>query len=130
MPVHVNKNFSFSDLRLAEYKSLNYSVYVLNFDWHFLYVNDFVLSNLNGQGGKLIGQNIWSTFPALKNDLAFQKMKSDAEQGLKSSFTTMSPLTGQKIQVSGQNLRDCFFFTSTPVPLKEDLIRELRREIR
>ncbi|MCE3258774.1 MAG: hypothetical protein K0S12_415 [Bacteroidetes bacterium] len=120
---------SFKDLPLDVLNKAQYGVYVTDLDWNYLFVNKFVAKNLGPEGEKLIGKNMWTTFPPLKNDATFKELKERTEKGIESSFTTISPLTGQKIHITGQVLKDCYLFTSSVLPKKEDVIEDLKRTL-
>ncbi|MES2620433.1 MAG: hypothetical protein V4615_06240 [Bacteroidota bacterium] len=117
---------SFSGLPLEKLRSLPYGVYVLDKDWNYLCVSDYVPKNL-GISEQLEGQNMWVRFPALKTDMAFMTLKKNSELGLKSNFTTTSPLTSQKLHIVSFVLQDCYVVFSLKQSDKTDLIDELRQ---
>ena len=116
----------FADLPLDHFDTLRFSVYVLDPSWNYLFVNEFVQESLKQPREFFIGKNIWNLFPELSNDPSFGQLKINSEKGLMTNFITISPLTSQRISVTGQPLADCYFFTSSILPKKEDLIDELR----
>jgi hypothetical protein len=121
---------SFNDLPLSKLDETRFSVYVIDRDWNYLYVNRFVKENLGERGAGLAGKNMWRTFPELGMDPMFKTLRERSEQGLDSDLTTVSPLTFQRINVTGQVLQDCYLFTASIVPRREDVISDLKSELR
>lgn len=119
----------FNELPVKSFDNAPYSVYVIDFNWDYLFVNKFVSRNLGKRGDNLEGKNMWSTFPALAGDLAFQAMKKRAEKGLESDFVTISPITSQKLSITGARLEDCYLFTSSILPKKEELLADLKKTL-
>lgn len=122
----VPEQSSFAELDLEQFKSLRYSVCILDFNWKYLYVNNFVSESLGDRGKELAGKNIWDYFPELATDPAFLRMKNDIEKGAVVNFNTTSPITNQRLNVVGYPLKDCYFFYASQLPNKEDLMNELR----
>jgi hypothetical protein len=123
------KNTSYKDLPLDQFNNLRYSVYAIDLSWNYLFVNKFVVENLGEKGIALEGKNIWNTFPQLGKDLNFQLLKSNSEKGLDTNILTISPLTNQKIHITGQKLQDCYLFTASITPKKEELLEELKNAL-
>lgn len=121
---------TFEELPLAHFDEMKFSVYVLNPEWKYLFVNKFVKENLGSRSYDILGKNMWATFPELAADPSFIQLKTNMEKGLISSFITISPLTSQRLNITGHPLKDCYFFTSSILPKKEDLINELRQSLR
>ena len=126
----INNFTSYKQIPLSELNKYNHSVYVLTFDWNYIFVNDFVNKNLGDRSIGIIGKNMWVLFPELNQDAAFLQMKKDIEAGRHSAFTTISPVTGQRLHIKGWAISDCYFFTASILPIKEDLLNELRSEMR
>jgi hypothetical protein len=125
----VAPTMSFSELVLEEYNTLRYSIYVLDFDWNYLFVNQFVLDNLKKTKEDLLGKNMWTTFTELNEDPYFVQMKIDVEKGKPINFVSNSPLTNQRLNVVGTRLKDCYFFYSSILPKKDELMNELRQSM-
>lgn len=120
----------FLQLPLEELNCLKYSVYVIDFNWNYLFVNDFVKQNLGPKGENLIGKNMWDEFRELTSDPTFILMRKNTERGLATNIITTSPVTGQKLNIIGYPLKDCYLFTSSILPKKEDLLDELRNALK
>lgn len=120
----------FEELPLIKFNEFNYCVYVISTEWNYLFVNDFSVKNLGERGIGLVGQNMWSHFTELSSHPGFLQMKQDTERGLSTDFTTISPLTNQRLNIVGQPLSDCYYFTASILPNKEDVISDLRRQLK
>jgi hypothetical protein len=116
----------FSELPLDEFNTLKFSVYIIDFNWNYLFVNDFVKKNLGKRADGIVGKNMWEEFKELAHDSAFRSLKANMDRRIPSNFITTSPLTGQRLNVVGYPLDDCFFFSSSILPDKDVLIAELR----
>lgn len=118
-----------AQLPLQEFDRFHFSVYLLDFDWNYLFVNKFACERLKVEPRELIGQNIWTRFPELANDINFQKLRHSLENSIAVNFRTVSPLTGLRLNISGIRLEDCYYCTSSVLPNSEDLLNELRQEL-
>ena len=116
----------YSDLPLEKFNSYNFSVYVLDREWNYLFVNKFVSSNLGVKAEDLVGQNMWKVFKELTVDPAFVQLRANTDKGKDSQIVTTSPLYSLRLSISGRILSDCNLFTSTILPKKEELLHELR----
>ena len=123
------KSTCFKDLPLEKFQAVRYSVYVIDWDWKYLFVNKFATQNLGTKGIGLEGKNIWKNFPELETDLNFQTLRANSEKGLDTNILTISPLTSQRIHITGQRLQDCYLFTSSITPNKEELLEELKNAL-
>jgi hypothetical protein len=130
MKFDVTKYSTFRQLPLQKFNSFNFGVYLLDKDWNYLFVNEFVVKNLGSRGEGLVGKNIWTHFKELASHPAFIKMKEDCERGFPCNFITTSPLTGQRLNVTGQPLSDCYYFSASVLPTKEEIISDLRKQLR
>jgi hypothetical protein len=116
----------YSDLPLDTFKKLKYKIYILDLNWNYLFVNDVVLADLPNPGRDLIGLNMWTVFKELQQDPTFQQMKVDIENCKEVSVTTVSPLTRKRLRIFGWPLKDCYLFTVSTLPDKQELLNELR----
>ena len=119
----------FSELPLEKLDALSFSVYIIDFDWNYLFVNKFVEKNLGHRGENLVGKNMWEVFPELAADATFQQLKRNTEKRVVTNLTVVSPLTSHRINVVSYPLEDCFYFASSILPDKNDLLQELRNEL-
>jgi hypothetical protein len=119
----------FSQLPFHEFDRLNFSVYILDFHWNYMFVNKFAASNLGVQATDLIGQNMWQRFPKLAADPNFVTLRKNLEDNIATNFRTVSPLTSLRLNISGFRLEDCYYCTSSVLPNREDLLNDLRKQI-
>lgn len=119
----------FEELPLTRFNELNFSIYIIDFEWNYMFVNDFVKKNLGARAENLIGKNMWEAFPELAADPSFQQMKRNTEKRVVTNLTVISPVNSQRINIVGYPLEDCFYFSSSILPDKNDLLQELRNEL-
>jgi hypothetical protein len=120
----------FSELPFQEFNNQKFSIYIIDFNWNYLFVNDFVKKNLGSRGENLLGKNMWEEFPELAKDSVFNMLKSNLDRGITTNLVTTSPINGQRLNISGYALDDCFFFSSSIMPDKSDLLNEIRNELK
>ena len=118
----------FSELPFDTFELLDTSIYVLDFNWNYLFVNQFVYKNLKATES-FVGKNMWETFPLLAIDPDFRLMKKNMEMNKATNIITISPLTGQRLSIIGYALEDCYFFSASIMLNKEDLISDLRKHL-
>jgi hypothetical protein len=119
----------FDELPLTRLNELNFSIYILDFNWNYMFVNEFVKKNIGSRAENLVGKNMWTVFPELAADPSFQQMKRNAEKRVLTNVTVISPVNSQRINIIGYPLDDCFYFSSSILPDKNDLLQELRNEL-
>ncbi len=120
----------FKELPLDQFENARYSIYVIDWNWNYLFVNKFALENLGSKANSVLkGKNMWTTFPELEKDLHFATLRENSEKGLNTNILAVSPLTGQRLHITGQKLGDCYLFTSSITPNKEKLIEELKNTL-
>ena len=122
----ISREKGLAELDLESFNKLRFGVYVIDFDWNYIFVNDFVRTNLGEQASDLKGKNMWKTFTALAEDFAFVQLKHDAEKGKVVDFITTSPITRQRMNIRGYSIKDCYLFYSSILPNKDELMNELR----
>ena len=128
--IDITKYSAFSELPLKEFDGFKFSVYALDLNWNYLFVIEFVERNLGAKGRNLIGKNMWEEFKELATDPSFILLKKNSEKRLTTNIITTSPINSQRLNIIGYILKDCFLFTSSILPKKEDLIDELRKELK
>jgi hypothetical protein len=72
---------------------------------------------------------MWDEFKELSLDSSYTMLKQDSEKGITSNVIVTSPLSGQRINITGYRLDDCYYFSSSVLPDKNDLLDELRSEL-
>jgi PAS domain-containing protein len=119
----------FSELPLEFFEEQRFNVYILDFNWNYLYVNTNVCKSLNYTKEELIGENMWEFFPKLAADVDFQLLRKNMEDRREYVLVTISPLTGNRLSIVGHPLEDCFYFTATVLPDTQNLVDELRSQL-
>ncbi len=119
----------FSDLPLDTLDRLRFSVYILDFEWKFLFLNDFARTYLNKDKKDLVGEVIWDAYPTLLNLPAFRQLKKSAENGAVIRVQTLSPLTSKRLSLTNYKLDDCYYLAASILPDKAQLLDELRDEL-
>jgi hypothetical protein len=119
----------FSEIPLEKLNTFKFSVYIIDFNWNYLFVNEFAINNLQKRGRDLIGKNMWEVFSELQADPGFSLLKKNSEKGITSNMIVTSPVTRQRLNITGFPLEDCYYFTSSILPDKDNLIDELRNEL-
>ena len=119
----------FSELPFDKFNTLKFSVYIIDFNWNYRFVNDFAKRNLGERANDLIGKNMWEEFKELTTDSSFQLLKKNTERGISSNMIVISPINGRRLNITGYPLQDCYYFSSSILPDKDDLIDELRNEL-
>jgi hypothetical protein len=119
----------FSELPLDQLRRLKFMVYIIDFNWNYIFVNDSVKANLGERGDALIGKNMWDEFKELAADPSFNQMRRKIEQGATVNMETISPINGKRLNITGYRLEDCYYFASSILPDKDDLIHELRSHL-
>jgi hypothetical protein len=119
----------FSEIPLDRLDTFKFSVYIIDFNWNYLFVNVFAKNNLGERGRDLVGKNMWDEFKELRTDPGFTQLKKNSENGITSNMIVTSPVTGQRLNITGFPLEDCYYFTSSILPDKDNLIDELRNEL-
>jgi hypothetical protein len=119
----------FSELPLDKFNSLKFSVYILDFDWNCMFINEFGKNFLGPRGMDLVGKNMWKQFNELQHDPSFKELKANMDKRLTTNMIVVSPVHGKRQNITGYSLEDCFYFSSSILPDKENLIEELRQEL-
>lgn len=119
----------YRELPLSELSTLPYSVYIVDYDWRYLFINDNAKKILGSLGEELIGRSALEVFKdPLFNDV-FEKLTYNLEKKLPLDVTTYSPLRTSQTRIKGYPLNDCYVFCSVPMPATADVLKELRDEL-
>jgi hypothetical protein len=119
----------FAELPLEKFNNFKFSVYIIDFNWNYLFVNEFAKNNLGLRGNDLIGKNMWEAFKELQDDPSFKVLKKNSENGIVTNMIVTSPVNGKRLNITGYPLDDCYYFSSSILPDKANLIDELRQEL-
>ena len=120
---------AFRELPFDKFNTFKFSVYIVDFEWNYLFLNDFAKNNLGDRGADLVGKNMWAVFPELAHDSMFIQLRDKMERRITCNLETNSPLTGRRLHITGYPLDDCYFFTSSILPDKEELLNEIRMQL-
>jgi hypothetical protein len=123
-PIH--NYHRFSELPFDHFNEQKFLVYILDFEWNYMFANGLVASHLSLSVSELLGKNMWQVFPELKADPDFQLLKRTMESASICNLTTQSPITNKKLSITGYRLDDCYYFSCTILPNKQSLLDELR----
>ncbi|MFD2163130.1 hypothetical protein ACFSJU_12060 [Paradesertivirga mongoliensis] len=125
-------NYSrYSDLPLDEFDSKNFAIYVVNKDWTYLFANQYVFDVHNLERNDIIGNNIWETLnEKMQIDSQFRTFIQNVKKGIPSHVVTVSAISNKRVSVVGYALLDAYYFAVTILPDKDELLNELRREIK
>jgi hypothetical protein len=126
-PIYNFKNCA--ELPYEDLNALKFAVYILDFNWNFLFANSIGCSNLKATLDDLKGENLWKMFGNTNNDPQFKTIITDVESRRASNITTVSAITGRRVNVTGYPLEDCYYFSVSLLPDKEDLINDLRSQL-
>ena len=119
----------FEELPFEKFNSFKFSVYILDFEWNYRFVNEFAKSYLGERGKDLTGKNMWKQFPELAAHPSFVQMRQNTEKGVVTNMIVVSPVVSVRLNVTGYPLEDCYYFSASILPDKNDLIDELRSEL-
>jgi hypothetical protein len=79
---------------------------------------------------KLIGKSAFDIFSDPKFKPIFDTISVAVEKRICSNETLYSPLRGKQVRIKGYPLDDCYVFYSSILPAKEEVLAELRRELK
>jgi hypothetical protein len=121
----------FSDLSLNELDKQNFSIYLIDFEWNYLFANTCAFKSHNQERSDLIGKNLWESLnEKMKVDTQFKVFIKNIQDGHVGNVTTISALSKKRVSVTGYPLEDCYYFAVTILPDKDDLMNELRNELK
>lgn len=116
----------YAELPLNELDSQRFAIYIIDFNWNYLFVNTFACQTINKSKDDLIGKSL---FAGVELDPEYSLFLKKVEQGLVSNIITISPVTKKRVSVTGYPLEDCYYFAVSMLPDKQDLMNELRSEL-
>ena len=122
---------TFGELPLEELDNYKFSVYIIDYNWSYLFANEFAKKRL-GQidvVGKRI-QQVWAENPQFNFQSIYSILKPvvDEQQPIQVRFK--SPIDDRVVEINGYPLRDCYYFTVGEANDKAALIGELRSFLR
>lgn len=120
----------YKDLPLDQLNELKFSVYILGYDGTCIFVNTHAVKELRKIKKELIGKNIWQEFEGISSNSSLLLIRKNMEKKVVTNIKLISPISLQQVYVTGYPLEDCYYFTSSTIPDKEDLLHELRSQLR
>ena len=120
----------FSELPLDELDKKRFAVYIIDFDWNYLFANKHAFEKHNATRDDLSGANLWKILrEKMEGDPDFRTFLQRIEAGQAANTTTISAISRKRVSVTGYPLEDCYYFAVTILPDKESLMNELRTEL-
>jgi nitrogen fixation/metabolism regulation signal transduction histidine kinase len=116
----------YEDVQLDVLDTLPFSVYIIDYDWVYLFLNKNSIHAFGKNIDKLIGQSALEAFKDVRFEPIFEKIKYSVETKTHCYVTMYSPLRGAQVNIKGYSLEDCYCFSSTVMPSKEQVLGELR----
>jgi hypothetical protein len=112
---------------LSELNKFNFSVYVIDYDWVYLFVNEYAQKRLGNVSitGKHI-QEVWQEFPNFNFQPLYSLLKPSVDARQQILLKSTSPISQKPIEIKGIPLYDCYYFSVSEFPDKETLISELK----
>lgn len=118
--------YAFRDLPFDELNVKKSSVYIVDYDWNYLYANHQAVERM---GSSPVGKNVkdlWKEHPDKNFQPIFDLLKGPVYERKPLDINSRSPLTKRVIEIIGHPLADCYFFAITELPDKESLLTELK----
>jgi hypothetical protein len=119
----------FDQLPLSVLDELPFSVYIVDYNWVYRFINRSARQAFGALADKLIGQNVFEVFRDKRFEQIFLGIKGDVDRRVAIHKIVESPLRGSQVILKGIPLEDCYYFTATIVPAKIEVLNELRDEL-
>lgn len=129
-PFSIKHYQCFRDIPLAALDKLNYSVYLVDYNWVYLFINKNARTVFGNLADTLIGRSAIDAFKDPMFDNIFAKLQRGVVERIALHESVHSPLRGQQIKIKGYPLLDCYFFSVTTFPGKVEIVDELREELK
>ena len=71
-------------------------------------------------------RDVWKERPEVNFEPLYNLMKESVKKRVPMEVKSRSPLTKRAIEILGQPLKDCYYFSINEVPDKETLMQELK----
>ena len=117
----------FSELPLDELDRRKYGIYVIDYEWTYIFINEHVRELLGNIS--VIGKttpDVWKDFPHLNFQPLYILIKDAVDSKSKIILKSTSPLSNKKVEIQGTPLSDCYYFSIRELPDKDAVISELR----
>lgn len=120
----------YADLPLGILDELKYSIYVIDYDWIYLFINKNARDAFGRLADKLIGQSAIEIFSDSRFYSVFEKIRHSVATKIPLHTIVDSPLRGRQIVLKGYPLQDCYYFSAGVLPGKQEVLDELREELK
>lgn len=120
----------YTDLPFEILDELTYPVYVIDYNWIYLFINKDARSTFGRLADQLIGKSAVEIFSDARFYAVFDKIKYAVQTKNPLHAVFESPLRGRKIVLKGHPLEDCYYFSAAILPAKHEIIDELREELK
>lgn len=123
----------FSELPLAEFNARRSAIYAIDFNWKYLFMNTAAIDRLRGKSfvGKYV-EEIWENYPDLNLRSLYHMLKEPVAGRTPCSMSICSPFDNLPVNIIGQPLADCYFFSVNEpmdkIALREELRGAMRRK--
>jgi hypothetical protein len=122
---------SYAELPLDEMDKQRFAIYLVSFDWKYLFINSFAFDVHGIQRDEASGAKLWDALAEkMSIDTQFKVFIEKVKSGEAANVTTISAITNKRVSITGYPLADCYYFAVTILPDKDDLISELRRQLK
>jgi hypothetical protein len=126
LPFSIENYKRYEDIQLDVLDRLPFSVYIIDYDWVYLFLNKNSIDAFGSHMDKLIGQSALEVFKDVRFEPIFEKIKYSVETKIHCHAIMYSPLRGAQVNIKGYPLEDCYCFSCTIMPSKEQVLEELR----
>lgn len=128
--IAIDKYKFYQELPLAELNMVPYSVYVVDYEWRYLFLNDSAKKFLGPLAEELMGRSALEIFKDPMFREVFDRLSYNFNHKLPLDVAVYSPLRISQTRIKGYPLEDCYMFYSIPMPAKADVVNELREELK
>ncbi len=120
---------TYDELPLEDVDALPFCVYIIDYNWTYLFINKAAERVFGEKVQNLAGQNALQVFQHEQFKSIFKSIEKGVRNKVPCDETIYSPLRGKQVKVKGYPLCDCYYFYSVTLPAKEELLDELRQEL-
>jgi hypothetical protein len=120
----------YGDVPLIELDKLPYSAYLVSYDWVYLFINKSGRQTFGVLAEDLIGKSARAVFTGEKFKAVFDKLDEGLQKKISIEAVLYSPMRNSNINVKGFPLEDCYYFSVAVLPGKQEVVDDLRSELR
>lgn len=120
----------YSQVPLAEVNQLSCAVYIIDYEWRYLFISDNAKNILGHVAEELVGADAKPIFKDPKFGALYDRLADKVNEKSPLDVTVYSPLRGGQTRIKGYPMDDCYIFWSVAMPAKADVMDELRNELK